>query len=111
MLKGIRQQRHKRLRAKVAGTTTRPRLAIFRSNQHIYAQVIDDVTHKTLVAESDFAFKSGSKTEKATQVGEAIAKKALAANIDKVVFDTGGVRYHGRVAAVAEGARKGGLNF
>ena len=111
MLSGKRKLRHSKLRKKLVGTTARPRLAVYRSNQHIYAQIIDDATNKTLVAESDFSIKSGSKSEKAIAVGEAIAKKALANKIDKVVFDTGGMLYHGRVAAVAEGARKGGLSF
>lgn len=111
MLKTKRIERHRKMRARLIGTSDRPRLAVYRSNQHIYAQIIDDTTHKTLVAESDYSVKSGSKKDRASQVGEAIAKKALNEKIEKVVFDTGGMKYHGRVAALAEGARKGGLNF
>lgn len=111
MLKTKRIERHRKMRRKLIGTSARPRLAVYRSNQHIYAQIIDDSEHKTLVAESDYAIKVGTKKEKAISVGESIAKKALAQKIEKVVFDTGGMKYHGRVAALAEGARKGGLNF
>jgi large subunit ribosomal protein L18 len=111
MLKPKRVERHRKMRVRLAGTQSRPRLAVYRSNAHIYAQIIDDTTHKTLVADSDFSVKSGSKKERAAQVGEAIAKKALGQKIEKVVFDTGGMKYHGRVAALADGARKGGLSF
>lgn len=111
MLKGKRVARHLKQRKYLAGTTARPRLAVYRSNQHIYAQIIDDTTSKTLVAEADYGVKSGTKKERAGLVGEAIAKKALAQKIEKVVFDTGGMKYHGRIAALADGARKGGLNF
>ncbi|OGD32148.1 50S ribosomal protein L18 [Candidatus Azambacteria bacterium RIFCSPHIGHO2_02_FULL_52_12] len=104
---------HKRIRAKVAGTTKRPRLSVFRSNQHIYAQLIDDEKGETLSAVSDAHIKKGkhTKSELAKMVGMEIAKKAKAAGVDKVVFDRGGFRYHGRVRHVADGAREGGLAF
>lgn len=105
-----RQHKHRRVRKTVVGTVDRPRLAVFRSSQHIYAQVIDDQKGLTLVAESDNNLK-GTKTERAKQVGESIAKKAIAKKIKLVVFDRGGFLYQGRVAALAEGARQGGLEF
>lgn len=111
MLKVQRQRRHKGIRRVVAGSSDRPRLAVFRSSQHIYAQIIDDMKHQTLVSESDLKVKSGTKKEKALTVGENLAKKAAAKKITSVVFDRGGFKYHGRIAAVAEGARKGGLQF
>ena len=98
----------------VSGTAQRPRLVVFRSNSEIYAQIIDDTKGVTLVAASsrDKDLKvSGTKTERAKQVGEAIAKKALAAGIETVSFDRGGYLYHGRVKSLAEGAREGGLKF
>ena len=93
------------------GTTKRPRLAVFRSSQHIYAQLIDDSTHQTIVAESDLKVKTGTKKDRAVKVGESLAKKALAKSINQMVFDRGGFKFMGRIAAVAEGARKGGLEF
>jgi large subunit ribosomal protein L18 len=111
MYKTKRLQRHTKVRKKISGTNERPRVAIFRSTQHIYAQIIDDLENKTLAAESDLKVKSGNKSERATQVGEALAKKALGKKISKVVFDRGGFLYHGRVKALAEGLRKGGLEF
>jgi large subunit ribosomal protein L18 len=111
MYKTKRIQRHTKIRKKITGTGERPRVAIFRSTQHIYAQIIDDAQSKTLVAESDLKIKSGKKSDKATQVGESLAKKAIAQKISKVVFDRGGFSYHGRVKALAEGLRKGGLDF
>lgn len=110
MLKEKRVGRHKRVRKKIFGSKERPRLSVFKSSQHIYAQIIDDVSGNTLVAESDFQVK-GNKSEKAEKIGENLAKKALKKNIENVVFDRGGLKYHGRVAALAEGARKGGLKF
>lgn len=108
-----RKKRHARVRGKVSGTSARPRLNVFRSGTNIYAQVIDDTKGVTLVSEStltsDFAGFEGTKTEAAKKVGELIAKKAQDAGITAVVFDRGGNKYHGRVAAVAEGAREGGL--
>ncbi len=111
MLKIKRVSRHKKVRKHLAGTSDQPRLAVYRSTQHIYAQIIDDSKGQTLVSESDLTVKSGPKKERASVVGENLAKKALKKNIKKVVFDRGGFLYHGRVAALAEGARKGGLEF
>ena len=109
-----RIKRHKRVRAKIAGTPERPRLNVFRSASNIYAQIIDDVTGKTLVAanslEKDFACE-GTKTDAAKQVGLMVAERAKAKGIEVVVFDRGGYVYHGRVKALAEGAREGGLQF
>ena len=109
-----RQKRHLRVRNRVAGTAERPRLNVFRSLAHIYAQVIDDEKGMTLAAASsmDKDFEgSGSNIAGAKKVGAAIAKKALEKGISEVVFDRGGYIYHGRVAALAEAAREGGLKF
>ncbi|MBU6186480.1 MAG: 50S ribosomal protein L18 [Synechococcales bacterium] len=109
--------RHLRVRGSVSGTTERPRLSIFRSNQHIYAQVIDDVAQHTLVAASTLdtelktSLASGANCEASTAVGKLIAQRALAKGIQKVVFDRGGNLYHGRVQALAEAAREAGLDF
>jgi large subunit ribosomal protein L18 len=111
MYKAKRLQRHTKVRKKISGTQERPRVTVFRSAQHIYAQIIDDAQNKTLVAESDLKIKIGKKAERASQVGESLAKKAIAQKINKVVFDRGGFLYHGRVKALAEGLRKGGLEF
>ena len=109
-----RLKRHKRVRAKISGTPERPRLNVFRSATNIYAQIIDDVTGKTLVSasslEKDFACE-GTKSDAAKQVGINVAERAKAKGIDTVVFDRGGYVYHGRVKALAEGAREGGLQF
>lgn len=113
----IRVKKHKRMRNRIQGTTERPRLAVFRSEKHIYAQIIDDMTGKTLVAASTVekdikaALKATSNVEAATAVGTAIAKKAAAKGIENVVFDRGGFLYHGRVKALAEAAREAGLQF
>lgn len=108
-----RKRRHFRLRKKISGTTARPRLVVTRSSRHMVAQVVDDTVGKTLVQastlEADVRAAKGDKTAKATQVGQLVAERAKAAGIDTVVFDRGGNRYHGRVAAVADGAREGGL--
>lgn len=108
-----RQRRHLRLRKKVAGTAARPRLVVTRSSRNIVAQVVDDGVGRTLVSastlEADLRVAEGDKTAKARKVGELIAERAKAAGIDAVVFDRGGNKYHGRVAAVADGAREGGL--
>ncbi len=114
--RAARLKRHRRLRAKVQGSPSRPRLAVFRSLKHIYAQVIDDTTGTTLVAASDAEQAvreqvSGSKTDDAKVVGEAVAKRALERGINRVVFDRGGFLYHGRVKALAEAARGAGLEF
>ncbi len=99
-----------RIRRKLSGTETRPRLCVFRSNSEIYAQIIDDVTRKTVVSVSSLK-ATGTKTEKAKAVGTAIAEKAKAANITNVVFDRNGFLYHGRVKALADAARENGLQF
>ena len=105
----------KRIRSKVSGTEQRPRLSVFRSNKEIYAQIIDDVTGKTIGSASsrdkDIASASGNKAEKASLVGKALAEKAKKAGIDMVSFDRGGYLYHGRVKSLAEGAREAGLKF
>ena len=105
-----RVKRKRRIRSKVSGTTEMPRLTVFRSNNHIYAQIIDDSTGKTLVSSSDVKLK-GSKVEKATATGKDVATSAKSKKITKVVFDRNGYKYHGRVKALAEGAREGGLQF
>jgi large subunit ribosomal protein L18 len=111
-----RQKRHRRIRGKVFGNTERPRLAVFRSNQHIYAQVIDDTQHHTLVAAStlDPALKSldsAATCDASVEVGKFIAQRAIDKGISKVVFDRGGNLYHGRVKALADAAREAGLDF
>ena len=101
-----------RIRGRISGTAERPRLCVFRSNKQIYAQLIDDVAGNTIVAASSMGLdKQGTKSEIAAQVGENVAKKAIAAGIDTVVFDRNGFLFHGRVKALADGARKGGLKF
>lgn len=109
----IRVRKHARVRAKVSGTATCPRLCVFRSNKHIEAQLIDDVKQTTLVSASSVQMKlaNGSNIEAAKQVGAELAKKAKEKKISTVVFDRGGYVYHGRVAALAEAAREGGLKF
>jgi large subunit ribosomal protein L18 len=114
--KAIRRQKIKfRVRRKVAGTAVRPRLSVFRSNSDIYVQLIDDDNARTLVAASsrdkDIAAQKGTKSEKSKLVGAAVARKAVELGLKDVVFDRGGYLYHGRVKAVADGAREGGLNF
>ena len=112
--KGQRVKRHNRVRGKISGTPERPRLCVFRSENHIYAQVIDDVAGNTLVSASSVekGFEgSGSNKEAARKVGKLIAERALAKGIEEVVFDRGGYIYHGRVMELAEGAREGGLKF
>ncbi len=111
MKKILRVSKHKRVRKNIFGTAEKPRVAVFKSGQHIYAQIIDDNAGKTLASESDLNAKGGTKTERATKVGETLAQKAVKAKITKIIFDRGGFAYHGRVAAVAEGLRKGGLQF
>ena len=113
--RAARQRRHERLRKTVVGTQERPRLAVFRSLTHIYAQVIDDAQGRTLAAsstlEKSLKSASGNKTERAKAVGSAVAQKAIEAGVTNVVFDRGGNRYHGRVKALAEAAREAGLKF
>lgn len=113
-----RKRRHVRVRAKVSGTHIRPRLNVFRSSAHIYAQVIDDTQGHTLLAASDLeaeikerAGEGATKVQRAKVVGEVIAERAKAAGFNQVVFDRGGFLYHGRVKAVADGARESGLQF
>ena len=111
----LRRRRHERVRAKVSGTPERPRLSVFRSNRHIVAQVIDDVAGRTLAAASTVeaglrSAPTGNVAAAAT-VGRLVAERARANGIEKVVFDRGGSRYHGRVAALAEAAREAGLEF
>jgi len=123
--KEARVRRHLRVRAKVSGTANKPRLCVFRSNQHIYATLINDEKNSTILVASDKEIKktkaekiNSEKEEKllakvalAYEVGQLIAQKALKNKIERVVFDRGGYKYHGRVKAVADGARKGGLKF
>ena len=106
-----RYRRHLRVRKKVSGSAARPRLVVFRSLKHISAQLVDDVAGRTLMTVSSVELESGKKTEKSLEVGKRIAAKAKEAGITHVVFDRAGYRYHGRVKAVADGARKGGLEF
>lgn len=112
-----RLKRHRRVRSRVKGSVSRPRLSVFRSSKHIYAQIILDGEGRTLVAASTVepeisqAVSSTGNKDAAKQVGQILAKRAVAAGIKQVVFDRGGYLYHGRVAALAEGAREGGLDF
>ena len=110
-----RKRRHQRVRQKVSGTAARPRLDVTRSNRHVFVQVVDDTEGKTLVwastMEPELREMDGKKVEKAHKVGSLIAERAKEAGIEEVVFDRGGKKYHGRVAAVAEGAREGGLKL
>ena len=113
----LRLRRHARLRKRVKGSTARPRLSVFRSNIHIYAQVIDDTTGRTLAAASSKdrtlagSLDGKTKTERAQAVGKLIAERAKNAGVEQVVFDRGGYEYHGRVQALADAAREGGLTF
>ncbi|MGQ9846094.1 MAG: 50S ribosomal protein L18 [Bacteroidales bacterium] len=104
-----------RIRKKVYGTTEKPRMSVFRSNSHIYVQIIDDINRKTLVSassrEKEISQIQGNKTQKAAEVGKLIAKKAINAGITTVVFDRNGYLYHGRVKSLADAAREGGLKF
>ena len=108
-----RVRRHRRVRGKISGTALRPRLAVFRSNRGIFAQLIDDEAGRTLASASWLQLKpfSGNKTEQATEVGKRLAHAAKEAGIETCVFDRGGYLYHGRVKALAEGARERGLKF
>ena len=112
--KGVaRTRRHLRVRKKVSGTPTRPRLVVSRSTRHVYVQLVDDVAGRTVASastmEADLRAFEGDKTAKAKKVGELVAQRAKQAGVDAVVFDRGGNRYHGRVAAIADGAREAGL--
>lgn len=106
-----RSARHHRIRARVSGNTEKPRLIVFRSLRYTYAQLIDDSTGKILAAAHDMKVSKGTKVERAKAVGSELAEKATAAGIKTCVFDRNGYKYHGRVAAVADGAREGGLKF
>lgn len=112
-----KQRRHKRIKAKIFGTVKRPRLFVFRTPKHIYAQLIDDEKGKTLLALSDLKMKKkeikdkSAKVGLAYQLGQLIAKEAIKKKINQVVFDRGGSKYHGRIKAVADGAREAGLKF
>jgi large subunit ribosomal protein L18 len=110
-----RSRRHLRVRKKVSGTTTRPRLVVTRSSRHVFVQVVDDVAGRTLVSastmEADLRGLTGDKTAKARKVGELVGRRAKDAGVDSVVFDRGGNRYHGRIAAIADGAREAGLSL
>lgn len=115
-----RYGRHKRVRAKIRGTSKLPRLCVFRSNKHVYGQLIDDEKGKTLISASDLEIKhkktqkrtqKNAKIETAKEIGKLLAKKAIEKKIEKIVFDRSGYKYHGRIKALAEGAREGGLKF
>ena len=108
-----RVRRHRRVRTKIVGTAERPRLAVFRSNRHIYAQLIDDDASRTIASASDreVSGEGAGKTDPAKEVGGLLAERAKAAGVEKVVFDRGGFAYHGRIAAAAAAAREAGLEF
>ena len=108
-----RERRHRRVRGKVTGTAERPRLAVYRSNKGISAQLVDDLEGRTLTAASWVNLEgfAGAKMEQAAEVGKLLASRARAAGVERVVFDRGGYLYHGRVKALADGAREGGLQF
>ena len=110
-----RQRRHRRVRKKVSGSAERPRLSVFRSNRHIYAQIIDDRTGKTLICassmDSELDLTGKSKSDAAAEVGRVLARRAREGGVERVIFDRGGNLYHGRVKALADGAREGGLVF
>ena len=113
--KKVRDRIHKRIRKRVNGTAERPRLAVHFSGKHVYAQVIDDTAGRTLAAagttEEGLVSKPGANTASAVAVGKTVAERLLAKNVDKVVFDRGGAQYHGKVKALADAAREGGLKF
>lgn len=110
-----RIRRHKRVRARIQGAAQRPRASVFKSNKHIFVQLIDDQIGKTILSSKVVSFKKskikGNKTEKASEIGKMVAEKAKTAGIKEIVFDRGGYKYHGRVKALAEGLREGGLKF
>ena len=110
-----RTKRHSRLRLRLSGTSARPRLAVFRSLNHMYAQVIDDTSGRTLAAassiEADLRGATGTKSDHAKRVGQLVAERAKAAGVERVVFDRAGFKYHGRVRSLAEAAREAGLDF
>ena len=110
-----RSRRHVRVRKRIGGTTTRPRMVVTRSSRHVFVQVVDDVAGRTLASastmEADVRGHDGDKTAKARKVGELVGQRAKDAGVDSVVFDRGGNRYHGRIAAIADGAREAGLSL
>ena len=106
-----RKRRHMRIRARVSGTSARPRLTVFRSNRYIYAQLVDDENHVTIVSADSRKEQGASAKERAAAVGATIAEAAKKKGVDKIVFDRGGFQYQGMIAALAEGARKAGLQF
>ena len=110
-----RKRRHTRVRKKVSGTATRPRLVVNRSARHLFVQVVDDTTGRTLASassmEADLRKSANDKSDKAKEVGKLVASRAKSAGVSAVVFDRGGYKYHGRIAALADGAREGGLEF
>lgn len=106
-----REFRHRRIRKQVHGTKDRPRLVIYRSNDHIYTQLVDDDEGKTIVSASDLKMKESGSTDSAKKVGEQLAKDALAKKITTCIFDRSGYKYHGKVKAIADAAREGGLKF
>ena len=108
-----RRKRHTRIRKKISGTAERPRLAVFRSNKHIYVQLIDDLNGKTLASAStkDATIGAANTVEGAAKIGATVAERAVAAGVSSVVFDRGGFKFHGKVKALADGAREKGLQF
>lgn len=106
-----RQRRHVRTRAKMSGTAEKPRLVVFKSLNFTYGQLVDDAAGKTLAEASDMKIKKGTKSERAMEVGKTLAEKAKKAGVEACVFDRNGYAYHGRIKALAEGAREGGLQF
>ena len=109
--RSARLHRHARVRRKVNGTPDRPRLAVYRSNRHIYAQLVDDRAARTVASASDAELAEGNKTARANRVGKLLAERAKEAGVEQAVFDRGGRLYHGRVKALAEGAREAGLRI
>lgn len=109
--KVTRQRRHARVRAKISGTAEVPRMSVYRSNAHVFVQVIDDVAQRTIASFSDKKVKTGTKVERSAAVGKTVAEQTLALGVKRVVFDKGGYKYHGRVKAVAEAARLAGLTI
>lgn len=110
--KSLRRKKiHWRVRSSIMGTAGRPRLNVYRSNKAIYCQIVDDLEGKTLASANSLAIEEGTKSDQASAVGKEIAEKAKSLDIEKIVFDRGGYLYHGRVKALAEGAREGGLKF
>lgn len=106
-----RKRRHVRVKARMSGTAAKPRLIVFRSARYIYAQLIDDTTGKTLASAHDMKAKKGTKVERATAVGKELGEKAVKAKIETCTFDRNGYKYHGRIKALADGAREAGLKF